>query len=40
MLEISNLKAEIDGKEILKGINLKVNKGEIPMYCPVAKNMR
>jgi Fe-S cluster assembly ATP-binding protein len=29
MLEISNLKATIDGKEILKGINLTVNKGEI-----------
>jgi len=29
MLEIKNLYAGIDGKEILKGINLKVNKGEI-----------
>ncbi len=29
MLEISNLKAEIDGKEILKGINLKVKAGEV-----------
>ncbi|MCB0282364.1 MAG: Fe-S cluster assembly ATPase SufC [Calditrichaeota bacterium] len=29
MLEISNLKAAIDGKEILKGINLKVNPGEV-----------
>lgn len=29
MLEILNLKAAIEGKEILKGINLKVNKGEI-----------
>ena len=29
MLEISNLKASIEGKEILKGINLKVNPGEI-----------
>ncbi len=29
MLEISNLKAEINGKEILKGINLKVNAGEV-----------
>ena len=29
MLEIRNLRAGIDGKEILKGINLTVNKGEI-----------
>ncbi|HHJ53303.1 MAG TPA: Fe-S cluster assembly ATPase SufC [Caldithrix abyssi] len=29
MLEIKNLHASIEGKEILKGINLKVNKGEI-----------
>src|SRR5437868_12255160 len=29
MLEIKNLHAGIDGKEILKGISLKVNKGEI-----------
>ena len=29
MLEIRNLHAGIDGKEILKGISLKVNKGEI-----------
>jgi FeS assembly ATPase SufC len=29
MLEIKNLRANIDGKEILKGINLKVNAGEI-----------
>jgi Fe-S cluster assembly ATP-binding protein len=29
MLEIKNLHAAIDGKEILKGINLTVNKGEI-----------
>ncbi len=29
MLEIKNLHANIDGKEILKGINLKVNKGEV-----------
>src|SRR4026207_446013 len=29
MLEIKNLDAGIDGKEILKGINLTVNKGEI-----------
>jgi Fe-S cluster assembly ATP-binding protein len=29
MLEITDLKVSIDGKEILKGINLKVNKGEV-----------
>src|SRR6476659_2154656 len=29
MLEIKNLYAGIDGKEILKGINLTVNKGEV-----------
>src|SRR5215218_7130508 len=29
MLEIKNLHAAIDGNEILKGINLTVNKGEI-----------
>ena len=29
MLEIKNLHAGIDGKEILKGINLTINKGEI-----------
>jgi len=29
MLEIINLHAAIDGKEILKGINLKLKKGEI-----------
>ena len=29
MLEIKNLHAEIDGKEILKGINLTVNPGEV-----------
>jgi len=29
MIEIKNLKAEIDGKEILKGINLEVNAGEV-----------
>src|SRR3982750_2450426 len=29
MLEIKNLHAGIDGREILKGINLTVNKGEI-----------
>lgn len=29
MLHISNLKAKVDGKEILKGLNLKVNAGEV-----------
>ena len=29
MLEVKDLKAAIDGKEILKGINLKVNPGEV-----------
>jgi Fe-S cluster assembly ATP-binding protein len=29
MLEIINLRAEVDGKEILKGINLKINTGEV-----------
>lgn len=29
MLEIKNLKVNVEGKEILKGINLKVNKGEV-----------
>ena len=29
MLEIRNLHAAIDGKEILKGINLTVNRGEV-----------
>ncbi|MDL2231455.1 Fe-S cluster assembly ATPase SufC [Porphyromonadaceae bacterium OttesenSCG-928-L07] len=29
MLEIKNLHAEVDGKEILKGINLTVNAGEV-----------
>jgi Fe-S cluster assembly ATP-binding protein len=29
MLEIKNLHASVDGKEILKGINLTINKGEV-----------
>lgn len=29
LLEINNLHAEVDGKEILKGINLNVNRGEV-----------
>lgn len=29
MIEIKNLSAKVDGNDILKGINLKVNKGEV-----------
>ncbi|OXT08885.1 Fe-S cluster assembly ATPase SufC [Thermoanaerobacterium thermosaccharolyticum] len=29
LLEIKNVKAEVDGKEILKGLNLTIKKGEI-----------
>lgn len=29
LLEIKNLHAEIEGKEILKGLNLQINKGEV-----------
>ena len=29
MLKITNLHAEIDGKEILKGLSLSVNAGEV-----------
>lgn len=29
MLKINNLKAEIEGKKILKGINLEINAGEV-----------
>jgi Fe-S cluster assembly ATP-binding protein len=29
LLEIKNLKAKVDGKEILNGLNLTVNKGEV-----------
>ena len=29
MLEIKNLHASVDGKDILKGINLTVNPGEV-----------
>ena len=29
MLEIKDLHAEINGKEILKGVNLTINKGEV-----------
>ncbi|MEG2282495.1 MAG: ATP-binding cassette domain-containing protein, partial [Rikenellaceae bacterium] len=29
LLEINDLHANVEGKEILKGINLKVNKGEV-----------
>lgn len=29
MLKVNNLRAEINGKEILKGINLEVRPGEV-----------
>ena len=29
MLEIKNLHAEVDGTEILKGVDLKINPGEV-----------
>ena len=29
MIEIKNLHAEIDGKPILKGLNLEIGKGEV-----------
>lgn len=29
MLEIKNLHASVEGKEILKGINLTINDGEV-----------
>jgi Iron-regulated ABC transporter ATPase subunit SufC len=29
LLEIKNVKAEVDGKEILKGLNLTIKRGEI-----------
>ncbi len=29
MLEIKNLHAEVDGAEILKGVDLKINPGEV-----------
>ena len=29
MLEIKNLRAEVDGTEILKGVDLKINPGEV-----------
>ena len=29
MLEVKNLHAKVEGNEILKGINLKVNTGEV-----------
>ncbi len=30
LLEIENLHVEIDGKKILKGVDLSVNAGEVP----------
>ena len=29
LLEVKDLHAGIDGKEILKGLNLQINKGEV-----------
>jgi len=29
MIDIKNLKVSIDDKEIIKGLNLKINKGEV-----------
>ena len=29
MLEIKNLKADINKKQIINGLNLKINKGEV-----------
>ena len=29
MLEIKNLKADINNKEIIKGLNLEIKKGEV-----------
>ncbi len=29
MLEIKNLKAQVEGQEVLKGLNLKINPGEV-----------
>ena len=29
MLEIENLKADINSKSIIKGLNLKINEGEV-----------
>ena len=29
MLKIQDLKVEIEGKEIIKGLNLEINKGEV-----------
>jgi Fe-S cluster assembly ATP-binding protein len=29
MLKIKNLQAKVEDKEILKGVNLEINKGEI-----------
>jgi hypothetical protein len=34
MLEIKNLHANINGKEILKGINLTVKAGEVHAHSP------
>ena len=39
MLEINNLHCKIEGKSILKGINLKVNKGEIHAVMVMASDL-
>ena len=43
MISIKNLHANIEGKEILKGINLEIQKGELcelPMYDPKGEIVR
>jgi ABC-type transporter Mla maintaining outer membrane lipid asymmetry ATPase subunit MlaF len=37
MLEIKDLKASTDDKEILKGLNLTINKGEIHAIMQLMK---
>ena len=29
LLELKNVRSEVEGKEILKGLNLTINKGEV-----------
>ena len=36
MLEIKNLHAEVDGAEILKGVDLKINPGEVHAIMAVS----
>jgi Fe-S cluster assembly ATP-binding protein len=41
MLKIKDLKAKIDEKDILTGINLEIKPGEVhQMYCLEKKAMR